>query len=130
MEYYLLSKLPFPTALIPYILEYHLRHDWKTCRAHESNLIKDFQRIVAEQVMNPNFEVELWVLDNYTLREVSEWSLFGAWYILWWLEGGGMDRSFKYSSRPERRPLEQYHRSGDKYKNWYRRSFMCSCAGN
>ena len=126
MESYLLSKLPFPSALIPSIREYLPRPDWKTCRAHESNLIRDLKEAVMDQVENPNFEVEYWVLDNYTIREVSEWSLFGAKYILYWLMDGGVDR---YGRPPRIRPLDQYYRSGDKYQQWYTQSFMCCCMG-
>lgn len=126
MESYLLSKLPFPAALIPSILEYQLRPDWKTCRAHESNLIREFCRLVAEQIVNPNFEVEYWVLDNYTIREVCDWTLFGAKYILDWLMDGGVDR---YGRPPRIRPLDKYYRSGDKYQQWYTQSFMCCCVG-
>ncbi len=130
MESYLLSKLPFPTALIPCILEYsQLRPDWRTCCTPVSNLIKDYKRLVEEQVENPNAEMEFWVFDNDTLREMREWSLFGAMYILWWLDDGGMDRSFRYGRRPPIRPLETYYRNGENYKNWYTQSFMCSCAG-
>jgi hypothetical protein len=128
MESYLLSKLPFPEVLIPCILEYcpRSRSDWRTCRVHESNLIIELKRSMMDQVGNPNLDIEYWVLDNYTIREVSDWTLFGAKYILLWLIDGGVDR---YGRPPRIRPLDKYYRSGDKYKQWYTQSFMCSCYG-
>ena len=129
MEAYLLSKLPFPAALIPSILEYKLRPDWKTCREHESNLIKKLRRNVMDQMYRmfeiyDIFDIEYCVLeDHYTL---CEWSLFGMNYILCWLEDGGMDR---YGRLPRIRPLEKYYRSGDDYHKWYTQSFMCYCFG-
>lgn len=111
MEYYLLSKLPFPTVLIPYILEYKLRPDWKTCRIHESNLIFEFNRLAREPYVE---EIE------------HGWSLFGVWYILWWVDTGGVEQ---YGRPPRIRPQDEYYRDGDNYKGWYTQSIMCAFEG-
>jgi hypothetical protein len=126
MEAYLLSKLPFPAALIPSILEYKLRPDWKTCREHESNLIKELQRNVIDQLYRVFDIYDIVEIEYYVLDDYREWSLFGMNYVLYWLEEGGMDR---YGRVPRIRPLEKYYRSGDDYLKWYTQSFMCYCFG-
>ena len=123
MEAYLMTKLPFPAELIQSILEYKLRPDWKSCRKHESDLVKKFQRIMVNKVEDRVLDIEYWILDDNMLSEVSVWSLFGMRYILRWLEYGGAN----LCGRPPIRPLE--NRSGDNYEEWYDQTFMCCCYG-
>ena len=136
MNAYLLSKV-LPVDLIPYVLEFRVRSDWKTCRIHEADLIRE-SMMNYNRIVQSHFEVEYWVLaDNEVsqwtilvldayMHEVSQWTLCGLRYIVYWLNNGGIDQ---YGRPPRIRPLERYHRSGDNYLKWYRQSFMCAFEG-
>lgn len=93
-----------PPELIHHILEYRIRSDWKTCRAHEADLIREVMENILYKLENPD-NAELYA---YTV-EISQWTLFGILYLLLWLENG------------RKRPCHEEY----VYKKWYAQSFMC-----
>ena len=117
----LLSKV-LPTDLIPSIMEYILRPDWKTCRLNESNLVREAitNAFRNEHFRNENFDG---MIDAYTIHTIREfdWTLYGTRYILSWVGDGGMEH---YGRPPRIYPLEEYYRNGDNYNQWYTQYFM------
>jgi hypothetical protein len=99
------SKLPLD--LIPSILEYRQLPNYKTCRVQEADLIREAMQLVREAVSG---------------CEMSEWTLFGARYILRWIVEGGMEN---YGRPPRIRPPREY----EDYTKWYTQTFMCIWQG-
>ena len=97
------SKLP--QELIGLIFEYRQLPNYKTCRVQEAGLIWELMQSVSEDILD----------------EMTEWTLFGALYILRWVVEGGMER---YGRPPRIRPREY-----DDYTRWYTQTFMCIWQG-
>ncbi len=98
------SKLP--PELVGLIFEYRQLPNYKTCRKHEADLIREAMQIVR----------------GVAGYEISEWTLFGVRYILRWVVEGGMER---YGRPPRIRPLREY----EDYTTWYTQTFMCIWQG-
>jgi hypothetical protein len=81
----------FPADLSRLIRGFVIRPDWQTCRAHESQLIKDFnrwtKRVLDDDALDwydTNLRMEFPILFNQKELDIylKEWTLFGRWYLI------------------------------------------------
>ena len=101
-------NLPLPTELNHYIAGFILRPDWKTCRNHESELIRQNCTDIAVRLKNQLSTVS-------TVIEISSWTLYGKLFIISWLNrrlNRGLNRGIK---------LVTYK---DRYINWYTQKYL------
>ena len=109
-----LCKLP--EDITPLIQDFicPTRRDWRKCRTHEANLIKRLQEVVTKSLVEP--DVNDWIFDEFTVRELNTWTLHGVLYIIAWLNQGGV---YQYGRPPRCRP-----KYNDNYCKWYTQTFM------
>ena len=102
MDLKLVFNLPLPTELNHYIAGFILRPDWKTCRKHESGLIRQNCTDTAVRLEDPTYE---------SVIEISSWTLYGKLFIIKWLNvllnGRGINLTYK-----------------DRYTNWYTQKYL------
>jgi len=109
----------FPADLSPLIKGFIVRPDWRTCKAHESRLIKDCnlwtKRVLNDDALDwydSRLKMEFPILFSQKELDVYlEWSLFGRWYLIQRTKKDNYWYSFT-------RCVEVKD-----YKSWYARSF-------
>ena len=80
----------FPSDLSPLLKGFMLRPDWRTCRVHESRLIKESnhwtKRVLNDDALDwydPRIQLEFpIVFTQYELDIYLEWTLYGRWYLI------------------------------------------------
>lgn len=81
----------FPSDLSHLIHGFILRPDWRTCRVHESQLIKQFNlwtnRVLNDDALDwydPDFKLEFPIVFSQKELDIylKEWTLVGRWYLI------------------------------------------------
>jgi len=81
----------YPAELSQHIGGYILRSDWRTCRAHEASLIRDWngwtKRVLVDEEpywYDNDFKMEFPILFRQKELDIymNEWTLFGRWYLI------------------------------------------------
>ena len=80
----------FPSDLSPLLKGFILRPDWRTCRVHESRLIKEVnhwtKRVLNDDALDwydPRIPLDFPILfSQFELDTYLEWTLYGRWYLI------------------------------------------------
>lgn len=84
-------ELPLPMELSLLIQSFLMRPDWRTCRVHESRLIKDFnlwtKRVLNDDALDwydSRLKMEFPIVFSQKELRVylNEWTLVGRWYLI------------------------------------------------
>jgi hypothetical protein len=105
----LISKLPLPSDLCPLISDFIRRSDWKTCRKHEADLIRQMGINLTLRLVDPVYESVDFGFEMTTTNEVRSWTLYGKRFIVKWLNSGCSRTSMDYF---------------DRYTNWYTQMYI------
>jgi hypothetical protein len=84
----LITKLPLPMELNHLISEFIRRPDWKTCRKHEADLIRESYINMTEHLGDPAYDPVDYIFSDPTVLEITRWTLYGKLFIVKWLESG------------------------------------------
>jgi hypothetical protein len=80
-----------PVELTRLIRDFVMRHDWRTCKLHESRLIKDFnhwtKRVLNDDALDwyhTTLKMEFPIVFSQKELDVylKEWTLVGRWYLI------------------------------------------------
>ena len=100
-----------PRELIPEILSFVIRPDWRTCKQQESTIIQAFHTFVLEYLVD---SIDEWsTCRSPYYNEIDDWTLYGKNWLAW------ADKDDVWASRrpPLIPPTDRMY--VDKYYKWY-----------
>ena len=69
-----------PSELIEEVIGFVLRPDWRTCKRHEANLIKEFNGCVSYYLEETKGKWVSW--DSPSFDEIENWTLYGRNWLM------------------------------------------------